>query len=169
MVPKVMALMWVLQLNIRIQCNLIHKHFNRDFWSMDFMIWDNYFVFNPMGLRSDILSSGLEWKLNLKFETRCLSAAASQVPVQIQCHDGGSCCPECTVLLSWYLLKIKSVWECWIRLYVWGIALAGLSSLQCHWRLEATLEVGFICLFVVIDPTYFLTLAYTYALYYVFY
>ena len=68
--------------------------------SMDFMIWDNYFVFNPMGLRSDILSSGLEWKLNLKFETRCLSAAASQVPVQIQCHDGGSCCPECTVLLS---------------------------------------------------------------------
>ena len=48
--------------------------------SMDFMIWDNYFVFNPMGLRSDILCSGLEWKLNLKnalLECCCFTGASA--------------------------------------------------------------------------------------------
>ena len=78
---------------------------------MDFMYWDNYFVFNPKDPRLKIYVEVYDGIVSiLNFETHCSSSAASQI--------------------QWWsrFLRRSGLKEYWIRLYV-EISLAVRSDL----------------------------------------
>ena len=52
---------------------------------MDFMDWDNYFVFNPKNLRLKFMLGVYDGiVLNLNLETRCSKSAASLIQWWVQ-------------------------------------------------------------------------------------
>ena len=84
------------------------------FWSMDFMDWDSYFVFNPKNLRLKFMLGvydGIDGIVsNLNFETRCLKSAASLIQWWVQ------------AVLFFFLdfFWRSGMLEYWIRSCVWG-------------------------------------------------
>ena len=105
------------------------------------MDWDTYFVFNPKDSRLKNCVEVYDGTVSiLNSETRCSSLAASQIQWWVP-----------TVLFSFgILLKIRSV-----RILDTIICLGTLLWLfsQARDAVQIILRVGFICPFVVINPT----------------
>ena len=105
-----------------------------NFWSMDFMDWDSYFVFNPKNLRLNFCVGSLWWYcVEFEFETRCWKSASRRCCSSSLIFSEGQVCYDTGyVLVFWALI--------WLFSPAWD-------------AVKLTLKAGFICPFVINDPT----------------
>ena len=112
------------------------------FWSMDFMDWDSYFVFNPKNLRLKFCVGSLWWY--------CVEFDFWNSLLEVGCFADSMVGPDGAVLLPWFLLKVR--YARILDTFVCSGALIWLFSPAWD-AVKLTLKVGFICPFVVEDPT----------------
>ena len=113
-----------------------------NFWSMDFMDWDSCFVFNPKNLRLKFCVGSLWWY--------CVEFEFWNSLLEVCCFADSMVGPDGAVLLPWFLLKVR--YARILDTFVCSGALIWLFSPAWD-AVKLTLKVGFICPFVVDDPT----------------